>query len=182
MQSEPLKKPDIILVDDHLIFRQGIKAIINFEDLGTVIGEASNGNEFMELMSTRKPDLVLMDIDMPGMNGIEATQKALEANADLKIIVFTIFDNAECFKRMMDLGAKGFILKTSGLNELEIAIESVMQGKEYFSSEFQGTSKKESQAGNTTAVTGRSDAATPRNNRKMMFFPWMANRNNYMNV
>jgi len=71
------KKPDIIIVDDHQIFRQGLKAIINYQEVGSVIAEASSGEEFIHYLSTLKPDLVLMDIDMPQMNGFEAVQKGL---------------------------------------------------------------------------------------------------------
>ena len=72
-----MKKPDIIIVDDHLIFRQGLKSLITIENIATVIAEASNGREFIDLLASHKPDLVLMDIDMPQMNGMEAAQKAL---------------------------------------------------------------------------------------------------------
>ena len=130
-----MKKPDIIIVDDHLIFRQGLKSLINSENFASVIGEASNGKEFIELLSHLKPDLVLMDIDMPQMNGMEATQKALELMPELKIIAFTMFSDEDYYYKMIDLGVKGFILKSSGINELEKAIQDVMQGESYFSNE-----------------------------------------------
>jgi DNA-binding NarL/FixJ family response regulator len=129
-------KPDIIIVDDHLIFRQGLKSLITVEKIANVIGEASNGKEFIELLSTHKPDLVLMDIDMPHMNGMEATQKALEIMPDLKIIAFTMFSDEDYYYKMIDLGVKGFILKSSGINELEKAIRDVMLGESYFSNEL----------------------------------------------
>jgi DNA-binding NarL/FixJ family response regulator len=126
-------KPDIILVDDHLIFRQVLKSIINVENMATVIGEASDGEAFIKLLSHLKPDLVLMDIDMPQMNGMEATQKALELMPYLKIIAFTMFGDEEYYYKMINLGVKGFILKSSGINELEKAIRTVMKGESYFS-------------------------------------------------
>jgi len=135
MISNLTKKADLIIVDDHQIFRQGLKSIITMEGIATVIGEASNGKEFIELLSHLKPDLVLMDIDMPLMNGMEATQKALALMPDLKIIAFTMFGDEDYYYRMVDLGAKGYILKSSGINELEIAIEQVMRGESYFSNE-----------------------------------------------
>jgi DNA-binding NarL/FixJ family response regulator len=131
-----MKKPDIIIVDDHLIFRQGLKSLITAENFATVIGEASNGKEFLELLSFLKPDLVLMDIDMPHMNGIDATQRALEIIPDLKIIIFTMFGDEEYYYKMIDLGVKGFILKSSGINELEKAIHDVMMSESYFSNEL----------------------------------------------
>jgi DNA-binding NarL/FixJ family response regulator len=131
-----MKKPDLIIVDDHLIFRQGLKSLITSENIATVIGEASNGKEYLELLSHLKPDLVLMDIDMPHMNGMEATQKSLLLMPDLKIIAFTMFGDEEYYYKMIDLGVKGFILKSSGINELENAIRDVMMGESYFSNEL----------------------------------------------
>jgi len=133
MISSQVKKPNIILVDDHPIFRKGIKSIITVENFANVIGEASNGLEFIELLSYLKPDLVLMDIEMPVMNGMEATQRALELIPDLKIIAFTMFEDEEYFSKMIDLGAKGFILKSSDINEIDKAIKYVMKGEKYYS-------------------------------------------------
>lgn len=128
--------PDIIIVDDHLIFRQGLKSLIATENIANVIGEASNGLEFIKLLTYLKPDIVLMDIDMPHMNGMEATQKALELYPDLKIIAFTMFSDEEYYYKMIDMGVKGFILKSSGINELEKAIEDILLGESYFSNEL----------------------------------------------
>jgi DNA-binding NarL/FixJ family response regulator len=136
MIARPEQKPNIIIVDDHLIFRQGLKSLLTSENIATVIGEASNGKEFLDLLSHRNPDLVLMDIDMPHMNGMEATQKALLINPGLKIIIFTMFGDEEYYYKMIDLGVKGFILKSSGINELEKAISEVMEGESYFSNEL----------------------------------------------
>jgi DNA-binding NarL/FixJ family response regulator len=128
--------PNIIIVDDHLIFRQGLKSIITLEKIANVIGEASNGIELLQLLSQLKPDLVLMDIDMPHMNGLVATEKAMELMPDLKIIAFSMFSDEEYYYKMIDRGVKGFILKTSGINELENAIQNVMLGESYFSNEL----------------------------------------------
>jgi DNA-binding NarL/FixJ family response regulator len=130
------KKPTLIIVDDHLIFQQGLKAMIEAENIATVIGDASNGREFIEILSHTQPDLVLMDIDMPQMNGMEATQKAIELVPDLKIIALTMFSDEDYYYKMIDLGVKGFILKTTGISELEKAINDVMLGESYFSNEL----------------------------------------------
>jgi DNA-binding NarL/FixJ family response regulator len=106
------------------------------ENIANVIGEASNGLELLELLTHLKPDMVLMDIDMPLMNGLEATEKALELIPDLKIIAFSMFNDEEYYYKMIDRGVKGFILKTSGINELENAIKNVMLGDSYFSNEL----------------------------------------------
>jgi DNA-binding NarL/FixJ family response regulator len=130
------KKPDLIIVDDHLIFRQGLKSLIDLENIATVIAEASDGESFMELLSNHKPDLVLMDIDMPKMDGMEATRQALKLMPGLKIIAFTMYGDEDYYYKMIDLGVKGFLLKSSGINELEKAIHHVMLGETYFSNEM----------------------------------------------
>lgn len=129
-------KPNLIIVDDHLIFRQGLKAILKTQNIANVIGEASNGKEFMEVLVHQQPDLVIMDIDMPHMNGMEATQKALALHPDLKIIALSMFSDEEYCYKMIDLGVKGFILKSSGISEIELAIPDVMNGKSYFANEI----------------------------------------------
>ncbi len=131
-----MNKPDIIIVDDHVIFRQGLISLISIKNIANIVGEASNGKEFMELLPQLKPDLVLMDVDMPVMNGMEATQKAIELMPDLKIIAFTMFGDEEYYYKMVELGVKGFILKTCGIKELEKAIQDVMMGENYFSNEL----------------------------------------------
>jgi DNA-binding NarL/FixJ family response regulator len=136
MNSSFTEIPNIIIVDDHLIFRQGLKSILTAEGIANVIGEASNGVELIKLLSHLKPDLILMDIDMPQMNGLEATEKAIEMQPDIKIIAFSMFSDEEYYYKMIDRGVKGFILKTSGINELEIAIQNVMLGESYFSNEL----------------------------------------------
>lgn len=136
MTSNENKIPTIVIVDDHLIFQQGLKAMINAEGIANVIGEAANGKEFMEILLHSKPDLVLMDIDMPLMNGMEATEKAVELIPDIKIIALTMFGDEEYYYKMINLGVKGFILKTTGISELEKAIHDVMAGDSYFSNEL----------------------------------------------
>ncbi|MDD4968298.1 MAG: response regulator transcription factor [Paludibacter sp.] len=136
MTPSPYKRPDVILVDDHLIFRQGLKSILTLDNIANIIGEASNGIELLELLTHLKPHLVLMDIDMPHMNGMDATKRTLELYPDMKVIAFTMYSDEEYYYRMIEVGVKGFVLKTCGINELEEAIVSVMQGDNYFSNEL----------------------------------------------
>lgn len=127
------KKPNIIIVDDNNIFLKGIKLIMTIENIANVIGVASNGQEFLELLSTTKPDLVFMDIEMPVMNGLDATEKAIEINPDIKIIAFTMFGEDYYFIKMLELGVKGYIMKSADITEIENAIKIVMGGEKYFS-------------------------------------------------
>jgi len=175
MNSVLKNKPDIIIVEDHLIFRQGLKAIINYENVGSVIAEVSDGDEFIELLTMLKPDLVLMDIDLPGMNGFEATRKALEIIPDLKIIAFTVFSEGEYFQKMKDIGAKGFILKSSGFNELENAIKTVMAGEYYFSTESQKATNPCIDQKEITQLILNNELPAHKKGR-MLFFPWGVRR------
>jgi DNA-binding NarL/FixJ family response regulator len=136
MNSTNKIKPDVIIVDDHLIFRQGLKALLTSKNIATVIGEASNGKEYLDLLTHLNPDLVLMDIDMPHMNGMEATEKSMALFPDLKIITFTMFGDEVYYYKMVNLGVKGFILKSSGIEELKKAVIEVMNGESYFSNEL----------------------------------------------
>ncbi|TRX72056.1 response regulator transcription factor [Carboxylicivirga sp. M1479] len=126
----------IFLVDDHRIFREGLKNLIEFEDVGTIVGEASNGQEFLDKMDAQEIDLVLMDISMPILNGIETTIKALHQNPDLKIVALSMHGDDEYYYKMIEAGAKGFLLKDSGIKEIEHAIRTVINGDSYFSNEL----------------------------------------------
>ncbi|MCK5537092.1 MAG: response regulator transcription factor, partial [Bacteroidales bacterium] len=121
-------KLNIVIVDDHKMFRNGIKLLIEVENIGNIVAEAENGQEFLDILETQKPDLVLMDIDMPIMNGIEATQKAIEKYPDLKILALSMFGDEKYYTQMIQAGAKGFILKKSGKYELEKSIWEIANG------------------------------------------------------
>lgn len=126
----------IIIVDDHSLFREGIKLLIENEGFGKVIAEAENGQVFLDLISTHKPDLVIMDIEMPVMGGFEATKKALKIQPDLKILVLSMLSGKTNYFDMINAGAMGFVLKTSGKQEFEKAINAIMNGESYFSNEL----------------------------------------------
>jgi DNA-binding NarL/FixJ family response regulator len=126
----------IILVDDHRMFRNGLQLMIETEKVGRVIGEAENGQQFLELLENEMPDVVLMDIDMPIMNGVTATQKAVALYPDIKIIGLSMFGDEKFYTKMLKAGAKGFMLKKSGLDELIKGINEVASGECYFSNEL----------------------------------------------
>jgi DNA-binding NarL/FixJ family response regulator len=130
-----MSKTKVIIVDDHKAISAGLCLLL--KDLGNeVIGQASNGIEFLKLLETLTPDIVLMDIQMPGMNGIEATKIALQKYPTLKILVLSMFDDEKYYNSMIELGVKGFILKESEHDEIEQAINAIMAGKHYFSQDL----------------------------------------------
>jgi DNA-binding NarL/FixJ family response regulator len=125
----------IILVDDHTLFRKGMMFLLNTYDDIEIIAEASNGQELLDILSSQQADVVLIDIEMPVMNGIDATQKAIERYPDLKIISLSMYGEESYYYKMINAGAKGFILKNSDIDEVTTAIRTVMNGSTYFSSD-----------------------------------------------
>ncbi len=123
-------------MDDHQLFRNGLKILLNaFPDF-EVADEASNGFEFMNIISNTKADIALMDINMPDMDGIEATKQALKLYPELNIIALSMYGEEEYYYKMVDAGAKGFILKDSDISEVREAILTVSKGGSYFSQEL----------------------------------------------
>ncbi len=132
----------VIIADDHIIFRKGLRTVLNEIDNIKVIGEASNGNELLELLKTDRADVILMDIKMPYMDGIAATKKISEKYPDTKIIALTMHEEIGYFNEMISSGALGFLLKKTNKEELEKALNKVACGDNYFSEEFIGNLNK----------------------------------------
>ena len=134
MQSQEQIK--VFIVDDHEIFRNGLKMVINRFKNAKVIAEATSGKEFLELLDKNLPDIVLMDIEMPEMNGIEATKKALEKYPELKITALSMFNEDNYVESMIDSGVRGFLLKNINKEKLGKALETVQKGGNYYSEEL----------------------------------------------
>uniref|UniRef100_UPI0032178D81 response regulator transcription factor n=1 Tax=uncultured Draconibacterium sp. TaxID=1573823 RepID=UPI0032178D81 len=130
------KNSNIIIVDDHKIFRDGLLLLLGNFDFVTVVGEASNGEDFLSLLETTIPDIVLMDINMPKMNGIEASKIALQKYPEIKIIALTSFADDEYIEQMISAGVEGYMLKRSDIEDFEKAILKVSGGGSYFSEEI----------------------------------------------
>jgi DNA-binding NarL/FixJ family response regulator len=126
----------ILLADDHKIFRESLRKLLASEMIAEVIAEAGNGKELLELLEKHKPDMILMDISMPVMDGIEAAKKAMEKYPELKILTLSSFGDEKYYYKMVEAGVKGFVLKNSGLSELELAIKEVANGGNWFSNEL----------------------------------------------
>ncbi|MEI6851293.1 MAG: response regulator transcription factor [Bacteroidota bacterium] len=126
----------VAIADDHEIFRKGLRIILNEIDELKVIGEAQNGHELFEILKHHEVDVILMDIRMPVMDGIEATKKVVEKYPQIKVIALTMFEEISYFNQMVEAGANGFLLKKTNKDELYRAILQVMQDETYFSEEF----------------------------------------------
>ena len=131
-----MEKIQVILVDDHSLFRNGLKILLTQSDRFDVVAEASNGEEFMKYFEIFPHAVVLMDIEMRVMNGIEATSLAINKNPHTKIIALTMFSDKQYYYKMIEAGARGFLLKDSPITEVVEAIELVTNGESYFSKEL----------------------------------------------
>ena len=123
----------IMLVDDHALFRGGLKGLLSMREGYCITGEAGDGREFLDLLPTTEVDVVFMDISMPNMGGVEATREALALYPDLKIVTLSMFGDEGYYTRMVEAGAKGFLLKDSSIEEVFEAVDSVVAGGDYFS-------------------------------------------------
>lgn len=123
----------IILVDDHSLFRNGLKGLLDRCEGYRVVAEAASGEEFLTLLPTMDADVVFMDIAMPGMNGDETTERALQLRPGLRVITLSMFGDENYYTRMVEAGAKGFLLKDSDIEDVLRAIEAVRSGGSYFS-------------------------------------------------
>ncbi len=123
----------VIIVDDHQIFIDGVKALISGIEGVEIVGEANNGVDLIDLLSKVKTDLILMDVNMPIMDGLEATQLVLEKYPEVKVLMLTMHDSKEYIEKLLKVGAHGYVLKNTGKHELKEAMESVMQGIPFYS-------------------------------------------------
>jgi DNA-binding NarL/FixJ family response regulator len=127
---------NIFIVDDHNLFREGLKLLLSKLSFINKIYEANNGKEFLNQIGDKEVDIVLIDIEMPVLNGIKTTEKVLEDYPDLKIIALSMYADESYYTNMIEAGAKGFLLKNSSFEEVQRAIREVYEGRSYFSSEI----------------------------------------------
>jgi DNA-binding NarL/FixJ family response regulator len=131
-----LEKIKTIIVDDQAVYRQGLRALLGEIEQVQLMRDASNGKEFLEIIKKKKPDVVLMDIIMPVMNGIEATKQAVNLYPDIKVIVISNSHEKRHLVQMIRSGVRGFLLKSADEDELKKAIIAVHTGENYYSNEL----------------------------------------------
>ncbi|MCG7870817.1 MAG: response regulator transcription factor [Candidatus Thiodiazotropha lotti] len=129
-------KKKIIIAEDHNILRAGLKALLTSNPQFDVIGEADNGRDAIRRVIELKPDLVIMDLNMPGMNGMDAIREIRERDAEIKTLVLTVHNEEEYVLASLKAGANGYVLKDATQNELMTAAERVLNGKTYLSAEI----------------------------------------------
>jgi DNA-binding NarL/FixJ family response regulator len=124
---------NVLLVDDHKIMRDGIRAILRHNEEFVIVGEAENGAEAVQLCRRKKPEIVLMDIGLPGLNGIEATQEILRHVPETRVIILSMYDDEHSVVSAIRSGARAFVLKRASDNDLVDALRTVAKGGSYLS-------------------------------------------------
>ena len=130
-----MKPISILLADDHRVIREGIRSYLEDDPQFEVIGEADSGEAAIEQTKTLQPDVILMDISMGGLSGIESTRQIREFQPDIKILALTMHNEPQYIRQMMDAGASGYLLKNSDDAEVKKAIKAVCEGEMYYSGE-----------------------------------------------
>ena len=123
----------VVLVDDHDLFRAGVRSILQAQEGMVVVGEYANGEDAVNAVRDEPPDLVLMDVNMPGIGGVEATRKILQVAPDVRVVAVTVLSDDPFPNQLLDAGARGFISKGCGSDEMLEAIRTVMRGQHYIS-------------------------------------------------
>jgi two-component system nitrate/nitrite response regulator NarL len=160
MNTEPQIR--IVLIDDHTLFRSGIKALLARQEDFEVIGEASDGFSGVKLVEQQQPDVVLLDLDMPVMNGREALAQILSSRPDQTVVMLTVSEDSEDLTECMRLGARGFLLKNINAEFLVDAIKKAANGDNVFSPEMTARLVQSLISPNAPQPAGALDTLTPR--------------------
>ena len=152
----------VVLADDHVLVRDGIKALLEDQKGITVIDEASNGVEALEVINQNKPDILIVDIRMPEMNGIEVVREMSKSYKDVKTLVLSMHDSEEYVVQAIQAGADGYLLKGASKEEFLKALNKVASGGKYFTGDVSAIIMKNFVNGTTTSVSPKqAPAETP---------------------
>jgi two-component system response regulator NreC len=129
-----MNKIRVVIAEDHTIVRKGIKLLLKNSSAMKIVDEVESGKEAIQSVKNEQPDVVLMDISMPGLNGLEATRKIKKEHSDTRVLILTVHTSDKYVSKILRCGASGYILKTAAPKELIKAIKTVVKGEKYFSS------------------------------------------------
>jgi DNA-binding NarL/FixJ family response regulator len=128
----------VLLADDHQMLRDGLRAVLSLEDDIEVVGEANDGHGAVEMVGRLAPDVVLMDIGMSGLNGVDATRRIKAESPDVKVIALSTYSDKRYVLSMLEVGASGYVLKAAAVDEMCRAVRAVADGKRYLSPDIAG--------------------------------------------
>ncbi len=155
--AQPIR---IVLADDHSLVRDGIRALLEEDSNLEVIGEVSNGKEAIAMVLDKKPDLLIIDIRMPEMNGIDAVEELKKKFGQTKCIILSMHDSEEYILKSVSAGASGYLLKDTGKSEFLKAIQTVYQGGKYFSGDISNVLVNNLLSGNKAQMENTMDRKT----------------------
>jgi DNA-binding NarL/FixJ family response regulator len=158
----------VILVDDHNLVRAGFRSLLENIPEVEIVAEADNGFTALELIRAHKPDIVLMDIALPDINGLDVTAKITREFPAIKIVLLSMYDNEEYVLRALEIGAAGYLLKDADANEFELAIRSIASGKAYLSPAI---SSRVIESYQDRVSTSKKPASTPKDPRNLNVIP-----------
>ncbi|WP_120505059.1 response regulator transcription factor [Sulfitobacter mediterraneus] len=133
------QKTKVLIVDDHPMVAEGIQSILESYDDVAVVGTAFNGRDVMDRLETLDPDVILMDLNMPEIGGLTATEMVLERRPGTRVVILTMHDSPEYISSALSHGAMGYLLKDVPTDEIKLAIDTVMQGRQYLCTGAQGS-------------------------------------------
>ncbi len=158
--TQPIR---VLLAEDHTIVREGLKALLDGRDDVVVVGEAHNGKQAVEAAKTHRPDVVCMDLNMPVLNGMDATKAIREALPDTHVLILSMYSTEEHVRPAIRAGAEGYLLKGQGLSDLVAAIKAVASGSAFFSPQVAKIVLDDSRRAAKTGVNDRAGTElTPR--------------------
>lgn len=132
------KKTTILIADDHPLFRKGLKEVIVANERLSLIHESSDGEDALRFMEEKRPDIAILDVDMPGLKGLDVAKTAEKKKLPVRIVILTMYNESDIFHRAMDLGVMGYVLKESAVDEIIGCIKSVASGKHFISPALSG--------------------------------------------
>ena len=128
----------VLIVDDHPLFRSGLRQVITEDDRFELVGETGDGEAALQLIQEKKPDVAVLDVNLPGLSGLEIARKLQSKRLPTRVIMLTMHKDEETCNRALDIGAKGFVLKENAIEEILKAIAAVAEGEHYLSSTISG--------------------------------------------
>lgn len=123
----------VVIADDHPLFREGVRSVLQAEQDIDVVGESSNGSQSLSILQTLTPDILVTDLDMPVMGGLDLIRAVQERNLPVAVVVLTMYDEEDMFNEAMDLGVKGYVLKENAVQDIVAALRAVSEGRHYIS-------------------------------------------------